>query len=490
MASTHIIRRQFVDVEFDGSESDALALQNRLLALCQQDLGPALERVFDRIAPAAEHWTIDRLDIDAGSFSRVNLEQLIAAVAESVERQMREIAPSTLFQAAATTTWDSLPSRHSDQNATPGGSVQLRSETQSLQEAFLYFLETGLLPWWFYLPPGKSLESVLLGAWQQDSREFRPLDLARVLHHRLGSPSVRKRLVRQFSHDFLSALLLALSSQTDATLHGVIAALRTGESSEPVPLLFIDALWEAAFLVAASSATATQEQLVSTALRLTPPDADAQHSKFFELINNLWPASPAGTTIDDSIAASLHAGEPKLSEGTASKSFPLDLEDGLFTRCAGIILLHPFLPRFFEGLGIVANDTLLDPDRALCLLHYLATGQQFAPEYDLLVPKVLCNLPLDMPVSSHIELTPAEEEEAFALLQAVISHWAALGDSSAEGLRGSFLVRPGKLSQRDGEYLLHVEPQSYDILLDLLPWGLGLIKLPWMQKSLWVEWRF
>jgi len=123
-------------------------------------------------------------------------------------------------------------------------------------------------------------------------------------------------------------------------------------------------------------------------------------------------------------------------------------------------------------------------------LHYLATGLQFAPEYDLLVPKVLCNLPLDAPLNSQIGLTDAEKEECTALLEAVVRHWSALGHSAIENLRGSFLVRPGKLSQREGEHLLHVETRSYDVLLDQLPWGLGLVKLPWMQRSLWVEWRF
>src|SRR5205823_13905763 len=111
---------------------------------------------------------------------------------------------------------------------------------------------------------------------------------------------------------------------------------------------------------------------------------------------------------------------------------------------AGVVLLHPFLPRLFEGLGIAEKDTLLQPERALCLLHYLATGNRFAPEYDLLVPKVLCNVQLDTPVQSRVELSASAEEEAAALLAAVIRHWDALGNTSQENLRGSFLVRPGK----------------------------------------------
>jgi hypothetical protein len=83
-----------------------------------------------------------------------------------------------------------------------------------------------------------------------------------------------------------------------------------------------------------------------------------------------------------------------------------------------------------------------------------------------------------------------EEEEAAALLSAVIRHWDALGDASAEALRGTFLTRPGRLSRRGDEDVLQVEARSVDILLDRLPWGIGMIQLPWMGKILWVEWRF
>ncbi|MCI5119419.1 MAG: hypothetical protein D3913_16080, partial [Candidatus Electrothrix sp. LOE1_4_5] len=124
----------------------------------------------------------------------------------------------------------------------------------------------------------------------------------------------------------------------------------------------------------------------------------------------------------------------------------------------------------------------------LCLLHFLATGQGVAPEYELMLPKVLCNVPLDMPVEADVELTDKEQEEAGALLTAVIDHWEALRNTSPDGLCGTFLVRPGKISLRGEDLLLQVEPQTWDILLEQLPWGISMIKLPWMDKMLWVEW--
>jgi len=106
------------------------------------------------------------------------------------------------------------------------------------------------------------------------------------------------------------------------------------------------------------------------------------------------------------------------------------------------------------------------------------------------VAKVLCNVSLDEPVEADVGLTEAEMEEAVALLDAAIGHWEALRGSSADALRGEFLRRAGTLAvDADGDWLLRVEGRTVDILLDQLPWGLSLVKLPWMDRLLRVEWR-
>jgi hypothetical protein len=92
-------------------------------------------------------------------------------------------------------------------------------------------------------------------------------------------------------------------------------------------------------------------------------------------------------------------------------------------------------------------------------------------------------------VEPDVVLDVAEQAEAEALLKALIGHWSALRDTSPDGLRGAFLLRPGKLSERGGEWLLQVERQAADILLGDLPWGYSAVRLPWMTGILWVEWN-
>ena len=59
---------------------------------------------------------------------------------------------------------------------------------------------------------------------------------------------------------------------------------------------------------------------------------------------------------------------------------------------------------------------------------------------------------------------------------------------SVRGFRGTFLLRKGQLSTRDGVWLLRVERQTYDVVLDRFPWSLNIVKLPWMEALMQVEW--
>ncbi|MGB1017237.1 MAG: contractile injection system tape measure protein, partial [Nannocystaceae bacterium] len=78
--------------------------------------------------------------------------------------------------------------------------------------------------------------------------------------------------------------------------------------------------------------------------------------------------------------------------------------------------------------------------------------------------------------------------EARAMLEAVILRAPILKKMSVAGLRGSFLLRPGVLRVRDGTWLLQVERQGYDVVVDRFPWSFLWVKLPWMHEPLQVEW--
>jgi hypothetical protein len=163
-----------------------------------------------------------------------------------------------------------------------------------------------------------------------------------------------------------------------------------------------------------------------------------------------------------------------------------------YLKNAGLVLLHTFLPQFFRKSELLDGQSFKSTwhqQKAIYLLHYLSTGTVEVPEFQLILPKLLCGLPLNMPLDHQIFLSDEERNEAENLLEAVIEHWGVLGSTSPDGLREGFLQRDGRLEKRATGWFLKVENQTLDILLDRLPWNLSLIKLPWMEELLKVEWR-
>lgn len=478
---THRIRQHSIHVDLNGTEADGLALQSRLPALCYDTLLPVLERVLDRYAPANEHLSIDRLEINAGTLTLARFDtDLAKAIAESLDRALRE-------QVAR------VDSSVSDKG-------QRRTEQQSVETALFYFLKTGRLPWSFRLPPGRSLEQTVLDYWREAPDSvggFRAINDA--MRRVLASATARQRLMGQFSPVFWQVVLARLWPEGRDRIEAVLSTLR-GSGEEPSDSQFGAVLgdferqlWESVLAHLTTGGTPTETELVGETWQRLPAPA-RQHPALASRLARHWPG------VTDHVLASplpikqLDFPRPELGESPMpTPETDKDESDGaagIYIDNAGLILLHPFLSRFFDTLGIAGENRLLQPDRALGLLHFLATGQPTAPEHELTLPKVLCNVPLATPTEREVALTETETDEAESLLRAIIRHWEVLRNTSPDGLRGTFLLRPGKLSLRpDGNWLLQVEPSSYDILLDQLPWGISMIQLPWMARMLWVEWR-
>ena len=182
---------------------------------------------------------------------------------------------------------------------------------------------------------------------------------------------------------------------------------------------------------------------------------------------------------------------PKPGDPAAGAGQPVETGDFWYVANAGVVLLHPFLSPFFKTIGLVEQGTFNDErarHKAVHLIHYLATGQTQAPEYELMLPRFLCGLDFDIPLERFVDITADEQAEAEKMLRAAIDHWNKLGSTSPDGLREGFLRRDGKLEKREAGWYLGVEQKTIDILLDFLPWNLSMIKLPWMPELLRVEW--
>lgn len=159
---------------------------------------------------------------------------------------------------------------------------------------------------------------------------------------------------------------------------------------------------------------------------------------------------------------------------------------------AGMVLLAPWITRLFSMLGLVQEGVFVDlaaAERAVHLLQFAVSGVAGAPEYGLTLNKLLCGLPLDAPVPSGIELTEEERLTIEGLLESMIASWSALGRTSIDGLRQSFLLRGGELELAGELWQLEVDDGPFDMLMDRLPWSFSIVKFTWMPLPLHVSWH-
>ena len=179
------------------------------------------------------------------------------------------------------------------------------------------------------------------------------------------------------------------------------------------------------------------------------------------------------------------------ADGGGTHSVPYGDTDELYLGNAGLVIVWPFIKTFFDRLDLLEEDRFKSEgarQRGVALLQYLATEDPAPPEYLLPLNKLLCGIELDAVFELEYPLTEAERDECNSLLTAVIAQAPILNNMSIPGFRGSFLLRLGILSLRDGIWLLRVERETYDLVLDRFPWGFEWVKLPWMETPLQVEW--
>jgi len=392
-----------------------------------------------------------------------------------------------------------------------------QSRQGNLWEVFIHFLLNGNLPRLYQLAPDKSLEDMLEELLNEDDT-FKPIPVTKIAEV-FKSPFAAKRLVFQFSEKFVIALLERICPETSAELMGLLSVSENVSFAPEEFRLLRKLVLEKMILQASSGGSISKVEISKQVLDELQISTDLLPivAKIFE---ETWPeikipvnkVSSAGSepvafhqnTKTESQALNVKGFESDQPENRLprkiifSEDAYIDDEvvtkesaEGFYVDNAGLVLLHPFLPRFFDALGISIAEEIVQPERALVLLHYLATGQIKAPEYELVLPKIICQVPVSTPIHSDIEITETEISEASALLDAVIEHWDVLRNTTPDGLRGTFLLRPGKLTRKeDGDWLLQVESRTFDVLLEHLPWGISMIKLPWMKNMLWVEWSF
>jgi hypothetical protein len=445
-----------------------------------------LEALFDRLAPTGKTLQISRLEVTldpmtADEFDRDWLPRCLRAV-ETALRQ-------TITDGDAVAT--------SEKKGTAA-----RSEAETTLAAFRQFLATGRLPWWAGVPDWRAWEKTVLAAVAQH-----PVDASAQLASVLAEPAAARRLVWQFSPAFFVRLLRVLAgAEVAAWLRKHETALRTQAQRVGVKLAALSEKLEMA-------RTATLRALAAQTWRLEPDAAlwktvwsVVPEPEQSQPVGRAQLPEPAVPPVRESRPDGAKSGpvpaqsagerfpEPGLKippPSDIARSAPFPADEPVYVTNAGLVLLHPFLAPLFAELGFLEKGRFRSEaaqHRAVQVLAHLAGQPVPSPETGLLLPKILVGLAPEEAVRRRIRLTKREKAEAHDLLRAVLGHWAALKNTSPEALQIEFLQREGRLEPADDGWRLTVEPRTADVLLNRLPWGLSLVRLPWMTDWLHVNW--
>jgi hypothetical protein len=487
----HRIQRQTLELAV-GTLAEAPAVQQTLARPFWDAVVPELEKVFDRAAGPDELLRLDRLELDLGTvgggdWSSEFRKRLIAELTQSLAR----------FTPVSET--DDEDSRGATRRAEPW-------------RQFLFFLTNGRLPWWATAPV-RHWNDVLSTGSDADWNVLREVISS--------DPRARSRLVYSVDDEFLERAIGRWS--------GVAGAARTLERLTPAHLgadlrrrcrrgfwmLVLDWVATNGFPSPRGGPQLAHDLKMLRAMY----ESDTGSSSMLPPLTSEGPEqegrirTPDGLpepwrtwwlSQDDTASFERATTGPHI-DGGESKRAPIEpsprvnaprnrrvaVEDeAIYLAGAGVVLVHPFLEQLFRERGLLADKSFrgLDArDRAVQMIGLVTFGRVDVPEHELALAKVLCGAAIEEP----LEPAPLEDDDVAAcdaLLRAVLQHWTALRSSSPEWLRAQFFLREGKLERADSGWLLTIERHAQDVLLARLPWGFGVVGLPWLTDRIFVHW--
>lgn len=473
----HIIQKQTIEINFEN-RVDSAGLPNHIAEVFYEKLQPQMEVLFDELFGKNYHASIGRLEIDCGVLNKKNWEQEFT---EQVIRKLKE----ELIQVNK----EEVDNKKVEEN--------------SAAEAFFFFLENGFMPW------NKRIDSI---AELEQLLNVDEILIARLKKLFTQKAKAADRMAWQFSKKFTSRTIAQITKDSKDELREILRLLgkfnllRAEKQIDDSTIKRIDKhIVDAVILNLFSSDENKNKVDHFFTFLLTKVDGNEElKAEIHEIINYLrlnkkYISSTAEKDKQETIKSGVkekyesnkdekYEQEEIIKKDRSENEIPLD---AIYINNAGLILLYPFLQNLFEHLGLTKENAWIDSTSqqlAVLVTEYLVKGKCEVEEFDLMLNKILCGIDLDEIVATWIQLNDEIKTECEVLLNEVISRWSVLKNTSIEGLRETFLQRHGKLSKVDKGWLLQVEQNAVDILLNHLPWGLGIIKLPWMKEMLFVEW--
>ncbi len=377
----------------------------------------------------------------------------------------------------------------------------------SSESLVLYFLKNGSLPWWAEEYDFETI-SEQLSELVKSSNQYFEQTLAEVLRNEKAA----FRLVHQFeenvSVEVLANLMKVDPKDLKCHLEAIMFLISSNKKKQSV--IKDEILIE---LAMQASATNSDDELINLMAAVALKGSNKTLIPDEKLIQELPLQAEQRIFLDKVVLKmnDLRKNESKeiykkegyalnrpfetIEDDSANQLMTYSAEQqeaqDFFIKNSGLVILWPYLQEFFRSLNLVVDGTFINDEarvKAVHLLQFLGEGIQEQPEYRLMLNKLLCGIDLEVPIPRKFKLAKSEENACLELLEAVIQNWGALKNTSVEGLQASFLTREGKLGKGNHGWTLVVESKAYDLLLDKMPWSISIVKLPWMNEPLYVEW--
>jgi len=425
--ATHIIHRVNLEFEVPDVKTGKL-LQEDAMRIMKNDVLPVIEDYLEEVWKHRESVRIPQMDL---TLKNIHLDQFEDEFAEWCIREF------------TTKMGQLLPKESIDRETEHIRHENLSPEEKQLEQ-FLFFIHHGYLPWWSVDDKDFPNEKHILANRLLSKKKYRDW----LVYLLMKTPHALDRLIYQFSRSF-TVQLIHLSYTGNRLRKADTPAFAEGSKR---------------------------------------PGVNARRELFIHWMERLRAAHHSGAERTDAH----YKPDEELVSDTQIQDLQKAPEDGFFVDHAGLILLHPFLEYFFRDCGLLAKKHFRDENArntAIHLLYYLATGKKNPPEHELLFHKFLCGMDPELPIPRKIPIRQSMLDEADQLLQSAIGHWKILKRTSPQGLREGFLLRKGKLILDDFQHRLIIEGNTIDVLLSGLPWGYGVVKLPWLKQPLIVDWN-
>lgn len=481
MKQDHIIQKVFVEITVNNKEK-AYSIKDDISSFLSIDVFPEIEKYINALEQTlADHTLqIPRLELNLGVKNSALNTELKDKIAQLFKEELSEITK---------------PIEISDQETESDYKPYLIDNQQKMIQTFIYFLEKGSMPWWNSDKKGNSF---------LEPEVFDTLILANNFQKSiipvLSKKNVQERIVNQLSNEQIAQLCLTVLKNKDLKINLEVDVIRYLSKLNHADRQIV---WRLVFNVLSEYLKTSNSNLREYLLQQIPKieqtgfsPAKNNHQNWKTLVE-IFPFIKENDILESLKSNSEIKPEKEKSstetihqENFVANNEDLIQNDGQYVQNAGLILIHPFIKAFFEHCDLIDPKTqqLIDPELCAHLLHYIATGKTNAPEYDMVFEKFLCNIPMNQTINKHIKLSRKHKTQAKNVIESVQHNWNPMKKSSVALLQNEFFQRSGKLVVTDHDYTLTVERKAQDILLDKLGWGLGLIKLPWKEKFIFVNW--